>query len=136
MLRIASLMDMTMLRSLVGGVNDYNNDKSGAGATVRNCYGNASVYSTNYQAGGLTGTIMKGLVEKCYFTNIVKNTGDRAIGLAGYHDNSGAVEGDIIVRNNINLASSILSQNQYPAQTFRILTIMVIVHVLWRIIIQ
>ena len=44
--------------SLVGGVNDYNNDKSGTGATVRNCYGNASVYSTNYQAGGLTGTIM------------------------------------------------------------------------------
>lgn len=102
--------------SLVGGVND----NSGAGATVRNCYGNASVYSTNYQAGGLTGTIMKGLVEKCYFTGTVKDAGDRAIGLAGYHDNSGAVEGDIIVRNNINLASSILSQNQYPAQTFRI----------------
>lgn len=103
--------------SLVGGVNDYN----GAGATVRNCYGNASVYSTNYQAGGLTGTIMKGLVEKCYFTGIVKNTGDRAIGLAGYHDNSTTTNAtDVVVKNSINLATSILSQNKYPDQTFRI----------------
>ncbi len=102
--------------SLIGGIYD----NSGTGATVRNCYGNGSVYSTNYQAGGLTGTISKGLIEKCYFAGTVKNNADRAIGLAGYHDNSGAVEGDIIVRNNINLASSILSQNQYPAQTFRI----------------
>lgn len=107
--------------SLVGGVNDYNNDKSGAGATVRNCYGNASVYSTNYQAGGLTGTIMKGLVEKCYFTGTVKDAGDRAIGLAGYHDNSTTTNAtDVVVKNSINLATSILSQNQYPAQTFRI----------------
>lgn len=103
--------------SLVGGVNDYN----GAGATVRNCYGNASVYSTNYQAGGLTGTIMKGLVEKCYFTGTVKDAGDRAIGLAGYHDNSTTTNAtDVVVKNSINLATSILSQNQYPDQTFRI----------------
>lgn len=107
--------------SLVGGVNDYNNDKTGTGATVRNCYGNANVYSTNYQAGGLTGTVMKGVVEKCYFTGMVKNAGDRAVGLAGYHDNSTTTTAtDVIVRNNINLATSILSQNQYPAQTFRI----------------
>lgn len=107
--------------SLVGGVNDYNNDKTGTGATVRNCYGNANVYSTNYQAGGLTGTVMKGVVEKCYFTGTVKDAGDRAIGLAGYHDNSTTTNAtDVVVKNSINLATSILSQNQYPAQTFRI----------------
>lgn len=107
--------------SLVGGVNDYNNDKSGVGAIVQNCYGNASVYSTNYQAGGLTGTVMKGLVEKCYFAGTVKDASDRAVGLAGYHDNSTTTNAtDVIVRNNINLATSILSQNKYPAQTFRI----------------
>ncbi|MDD3079945.1 MAG: GLUG motif-containing protein [Paludibacter sp.] len=106
--------------SLVGGVNDYNNDKSGAGATVRNCYGDANVYSTNYQAGGLTGTVMKGIVENCYFTGNVKDANDRAVGLAGYHDNSSAVAGDVIIQNNVNLADSILSKNYELTNLVRI----------------
>lgn len=106
--------------SLVGGVNGYYDTAiTGTGAIVRNCYGNAAVNSNPNQAGGLCGTVMKGTVEKCYFTGTVK-CANRSIGLAGYHDFSGAVVGDVVIQNNVNLASQILSTSQYPSQTFRI----------------
>lgn len=99
--------------SLVGGVNGYYDAAlTGTGAVVRNCYGsNNVVYSSSTQAGGLTGTVMKGTVDKCYFSGRVKCKAGRSVGLAGYHDFSGAVTGDVVVQNCVNLSDSILSGN-------------------------
>lgn len=102
--------------SLVGGANENGSD----GVSIRNCYANSNVHSTNYQAGGLIGTVRKGVVEKCYFAGEVISASDRAVGLAGYHDNSGASEGDIIIRNNLNIASLIETKNYELDKLFRI----------------
>lgn len=107
--------------SVVGSIEGLN-EKADAGALVRNCYGTGNeVYSRSYQAGGFSGTIMKGTVEKCYFSGLVRNDRDRSVGMFGYVDNSGHTAADVVVRQCVNLATEIRSVNFTRAKLFRII---------------
>lgn len=55
--------------SIVGDVNINDNAE---GAIVRNCISDSRVNSRSYQAGGITGTIVAGTVEKCLFSGTVE----------------------------------------------------------------
>lgn len=107
--------------SVIGSIEGLN-EKADAGAIIRNCYGdNNEVYSRSYQAGGFSGTLMKGTVEKCYFSGLVRNDKDRAVGMFGYVDNSGHNAADVVVRQCVNLASELRSVNFTRAKLFRII---------------
>lgn len=107
--------------SVVGSVEGLN-EKNDEGALITDSYGAGNeVYSRNYQAGGFSGTIMKGTVERCYFSGLVRNAKDRAVGLFGYVDNSGHSASDVVVRNCLNLATEIRSGNFTRDKLFRII---------------
>jgi hypothetical protein len=83
------------------------------GSVIRNSYSTARVHSREHQAGGLSGTIAtKGTIENSYFSGIVSNIGGRAVGIGGYQDGGNVAE-DIVVKNSVNLAPYLLSNN-YP----------------------
>jgi len=106
--------------SVVGSIEGLN-EKLGAPAEIKNCYGaDNEVVTRSYQAGGFSGTIMKGIVTNCYFSGTVRSA-NRAVGLFGYVDNSGHGAADVVVRACLNLASEIKSTGFQQEKLFRIL---------------
>ncbi len=79
--------------------------------TIKNCHSAANIYSREYQAGGIAGIICGGVIEKCYFSGMIKALDGRAAGIVSLVDNDDPGE----VKNNINLAAAV-----YCPLTFRI----------------
>lgn len=79
-------------------------------ATVRNCHAGAQVYSREYQAGGISGIICGGTIEKCYFSGAVQSMKGRAAGIVSLVDSGDPGE----IKNNLNLAvSGYCGENTY-----------------------
>ena len=89
--------------SIVGDVNI--NDEA-VGAIVRNCVSDSRVNSRSYQAGGITGTIVAGTVEKCLFSGTVDCPGN-ATGMVALID---ADTYPSIIQNNMIAASHIYGE--------------------------
>ncbi|MFV0468090.1 MAG: T9SS type A sorting domain-containing protein [Dysgonomonas sp.] len=80
--------------------------------SVTNCHSGAQVYSREYQAGGISGIICGGTIEKCYFSGIVQSVKGRVAGIVSLVDSGD----DGQIKNNLNMAvSGYCSEN-----TFRI----------------
>lgn len=90
------------------------------GAVIRNCYSNAKIHSREHQAGGISGIINWGSVYNSYFSGMVSNPQNRAVGIGGYQDNAGQSASNIRVENSVSLAPYLLS-NSWSADAVRIL---------------
>lgn len=92
--------------SLVGAMRSFKeNDGTGEVkryATVRNSYAGASVYSREYQAGGIAGIICGGTFENCYFSGKVQALKGRIGGLISLVDSDDPGE----IKNCVNLTAA------------------------------
>lgn len=90
---------------------------------VSNSYAECTVYSREYQVGGIAGILNHGHIDKCYFSGVVSNQKERACGIVSYIDYTPADISENSVTNCLNLARIILSAERYdsnPTEVFRI----------------
>lgn len=102
--------------AIVGEINSYNTEEGEETithlTTVSNCHSGAHIYSREFQAGGIAGTICAGTLEKCYFSGVAQAKQGRAAGIVSLVDGNG----QITVENNINLSVGIYCSEK----TFRV----------------
>ena len=90
------------------------------GATIRNCYSNARVHSREHQAGGLSGVIGYGFIYNSYYSGMVSNVNNRAVGIGGYQDDASQNPENVRIENCVSLSPYMLSNN-WNADAVRIL---------------
>jgi len=91
---------------------------------VSNSYAECTVYSREYQVGGIAGIINYGHIEKCYFSGVISNQKERACGIVSYIDYTPVDITDNSVTDCLNLARFILTAERYdsnPTEVFRII---------------
>lgn len=95
--------------AVIGGSKANGYDHVGAivgntegSTTVSNCLSDATVHSTNYQAGGLIGTTNGLTLEKCLFTGKVLNDDRNVGGLVALLDSENS---PTVIRNNVSAAT-------------------------------
>lgn len=95
--------------AVIGGSKANGYDHVGAivgntegSTTVSNCLSDATVHSTNFQAGGLIGTTNGLTLEKCLFTGQVLNDDRNVGGLVALLDSENS---PTVIRNNVSAAT-------------------------------